>query len=351
MADKKKKNWIILGSIVFIVYIFAASTPIGSETVLRPLWLEHPDESSEADKTASVPFHTRGQFGYVDKDGKFGLVRQRGERNSLSSEFWSDYGRTNDSTDIFSRDGTRLFAASVRGYPFFSDGRIFMVGPEQNYVVELDRAGNEKWRRDFPSVVTCADAAAGLAVFGMLDGSFELVDERGTRVFGFEPGGSRLAVIASARLSPDGKRIAVVSGIDPQRFVLFERSGSAYKVAHHEYIDRGFRRPVQAAFAGGGRYVVFEREAGLAIHEISARRTTTIQVGGIIAAYEDEAADGRFFLISDLGEHRELVGIKLPAEVFMRAPFSSAENFIARRGARLYVAGAVSVAALEIKTK
>lgn len=353
MAEKKRRNWIVLGSIAFVVYIFAASTPIETETVLRPVWLRQPKESSaEApSKSALVPFLNVKSFGYFNPEGEFPLVKARGERTLISDRFWADYTASPDKIDLYGNDGKLLFSLAERGYPFVSDGKVFVVGSEQNQIIALDESGKAKWRRDFSSTITCADGGAGFSVFGFLDGSIEVLDAKGARVFTFEPGGSRLPMIAAVRLSKDGKKIAVISGIDPQRFILLEKSGNSYKVAHHEYLDKGFRRPVQTAFVANDRYVAFERERGLAVYDVSSRKTAVIGIKGRIVSFEDEGEDRRFFLISDLGSHRELVGLKLPSEVFMRAPFLGGESFITRRDGRVYLGGNGAVAALDINTK
>ncbi|MFA6505522.1 MAG: hypothetical protein WCT14_05450 [Treponemataceae bacterium] len=353
MAEKKRRNWIVLGSIAFVVYVFAASMPIGTETVLSPAWLRQPKEpvSESRAKDDSVPFHTNKLFGYFNPEGDFTLVKTRNERTVISDRYWADFEKTPASIDLYGSDGKLRYSIAERGYPYFADNRIFIVGVEQNQIIALDDAGKGKWRHDFPSIITCADAAAGFSVFGLLDGSIEVLDAKGSRLFAFEPGGSRLPVIAAVRLSSDGKKVAIISGVDPQRFILLERSGQTYKVAHHEYMDRGFRRPVLASFIAGDKFVAFERENGLAIYDVSARKTVIVDTKGRIVDFEDQGARKRFFLIVDNGANRELIGINLPNEVFMRAPFLSSDTFITRRNDRIYLGGNGFIAALDIKNK
>jgi hypothetical protein len=238
-----------------------------------------------------------------------------------------------------------------RGYPFFSDGRVFIIGPEQNSIAALDGKGVTTWRRDLSAPITCADASAGLLLVGLLDGSVELLNTSGERIFGFDPGGSRLPVIVAAKLSRDGRRIALICGVDPQRFLLLERSGTSYKVAYHEFLERGFRRAVKAAFVDDERRVVFEREGSLGVYDIGARKSWKTPMGGDIVAMEESGADGRLFLLVVAGNRKELVGLRLPDDIYLRAPYSSATSFIARRGNRLYLGGDDSIAAFDIATR
>ncbi len=348
MPGKKRKNWIILGSAAFVAYVFAASAPIGDETILRPAWLKPLEKTEGKVDGELIPFLTSTHLGYFNAAGDFPLVERRNERTAISPLLWANYAKTDESIKIFGRDGAPRCAVESRGYPYMADGRTFVVGVEQHSVAEIDENGKERWRRDFEAPITCADAASGMALFGLLDGTVELIGRNGELVFTFEPGGSRLPVIAAARISPDGERIALISGVDPQRFVLLSRSGQTYKVVHHEYLDKGFRRPVLAAFVDKGKYVVFEREKGLEVYDTASRKSAVLDIGGAILAFEDETDDKRFFLIADSGDYRELVGVALPAGVFMRAPYLGQEKYIARRGSRLYLGGDGTIAALDI---
>jgi hypothetical protein len=352
MAEKKRRNWILLGAAAFVVYLFTASSPIGSEMVLEPAWLRL-TATADNSKTEGelVPFRTSRHFGYFDAAGHLSIVREMSGRFALSDFAWTEYPAVPASLDIRSPTDEALMHSEERGYPFFADGRVFVVGSEQNSIAALDSAGATIWRRDFAAPMTCADAAAGLLLIGLLDGSVELLSEAGELVFAFEPGGSRLPVIVAAKLSQDGRRIALISGIEPQRFLLLERSGTSYKVAYHEFLERGFRRAVKAAFVDGERRVAFEREGALGVYDIGSRKSWATPLGGDIVAMEESGADGRLFLILIAGNRKELVALRLPDTIYMRAPYRSGASFITRRENRLYLGGDDSIAAFDIATR
>jgi hypothetical protein len=153
-------------------------------------------------------------------------------------------------------------------------------------------------------------------------------------------------------LSRDGSRIAVVSGIDKQRFLLLERSGESYRVLYHEFLGEGFRRPVHIAFIDQDSRVAFEREEGLGIYGISSRTGVKLPLEGRILGFDGGGEDNLFFLITAPSEEeKRLVAVRLPGTVIMEAPFKSAAAFLGRRGSRIYVGGGTTLASFELGKK
>jgi hypothetical protein len=208
-----------------------------------------------------------------------------------------------------------------------------------------------QWRYDFSAPITSLDAAAGFALAGCLDGTMELIDQAGRRVYAFEPGGSRIPIILGARISMDGKKIALISGIDPQRFLILERFDESFKVVYHEFLDDGFRRPVYVSFIDMGKAVAFERSDALGIYELGARSSKIIHVDGRIIGMEEDGSSRQLFVLSAEGEHKHLVGIKLPDRVSTKASFRSEKTFIARIGKSLYLGGDGVLAAFDLGRK
>jgi hypothetical protein len=174
-------------------------------------------------------------------------------------------------------------------------------------------------------------------------------------VFFFEPGGSRYAVILGCVISRDGSRMGIISGVDDQRFLLLERFGGPdgeYKVIYHEFLEDGFRRPVHITMIDQDRWIVFEREGGLGVCEISSRQGTKIPLAGEIAALDHAGGQGLFFaVVSRPAGGKTLVGIRLPGSIIMQAPFKSGEAFLGRTGSRLIVGGGSTLASFELEKK
>jgi hypothetical protein len=197
------------------------------------------------------------------------------------------------------------------------------------------------------------DAAAGLIVTGSLDGTVELLDGNGRlAVPPNEPGGSRLSVILGCRISRDGSKLAIVSGIDPQRFLLLERFGDSYKVIYHEFLAEGFRREVFLAFVDNDRRVVFERNGGLGIYTIQTRNSVYLPLDGDVYALDGSGENGLLFVITaGGGQRKNLVMIRLPGTKIIAAPFTSESAFLGRQGSRLFIGGGTTMASFDLDKK
>jgi hypothetical protein len=353
VVKKKYKIRLLIGAVVFIIYFFAAARPIPVESILVPRWLNslesnypvYLNDTSPTPGGALVPFDLGYRFGYVDEAGNFAINRIKRGYVSLSDKLWTEYEASPDLIEVHHVEKDRVLALEARGYPLFLDNRIFLVGKGQNSLSLVDTDGRLLWTYDFAAPLTDIDAAAGLVLAGSLDGTVELLDGEGKRVFFFEPGGSRLPVILGCRISQDGSRLAIVSGFDDQRFLLLEKLGDSYKVSYHEFLGDGFRRAVHIAFIDQDRRVVFERAGGLEIYEIPARRRRFLALEGTIAALDDKGGGGLFFVINALPDARkELVEVRLPGTIVMKAPFVSDNVFLRREGDVLYTGGGSTLA-------
>jgi hypothetical protein len=362
----KAKTWLILGTAIFFIYFFAAARPVPPETVLIPLWLS----STETDLTVplvtaeatahslqtGIPFRTENNFGYIDRGGNFIFKKALESNISLSAEYWAEYDSEPDQITVYNPSGeTYAVIDNPRGYPFFLDGRCFLVNSEQNALAEIDRSGAAAWTYDFSGQLTCVDAAASLLVTGSLDGIVTILDNKGKPVFIFEPGASRYPVILGCAISRNGTRVALVAGIDGQRFILLEKFGASpgeYKVVYHEFLEGGFRRPVHVSFAEDDRWVIFERSGGFGVYEIGSRRLRKVRLDGEIQVIDRSGNMGIVFSIvsRSLNENneKELVGIKLPGKVMLEMPFKSGDVFFDRIDSQLLIGGGQTLISFDI---
>jgi len=365
----ERRVWFIAGIALFAAYFFIAARPIPLETVLIPCWIS----SIESDAPVSlgggpvrdsggfsadrkIPFSMDGQFGYISRNGFFSVNQVKKANISLSPERWAEYEAEPERITVYdSSSETLTVIENPRGYPFFLDGRIFLISSEQNVISEMDRSGAVSWTYEFPAPLTCVDAAAGMVLAGSLDGVIGLLDGRGRQVFTFEPGGSRYSVILGCAMSRDGSRLAVVSGINDQRFLVLERFGanaSDYKVVYHEFLNDGFRRPVHITFVENDRWVVFERDGGLGFYEISARQAGKVALNGEISAIDQSGGQGMVFvIISRFRDAKELIGIRLPGRIIIESPFRSEEVFLGRIDSRLIIGGGQTLVSFDLEKK
>ena len=356
MANKKKVYFSILAIFAFIAYTLLAAQPVPPETILSNNWLVSLDNDQDAEGHSVdkllIPFRLGKRFGYVDINGNIFFNKEQEQTVSLSPEFWTEFNpapRVLVINDPLS--GAEIILENPFSYPVFLDGRILLISKDQTSLEEIDKEGKVLWRHDFEAPLTCIDAAGGYILTGTLDGIIDLLDGQGNTLFpSFAPGASRIPVILGCRISSNGSKLAIVSGIDKQRFLFLEWYGNNdYRVTHHEFLlGEGFRREVQMAFIDNDTCVVFEQEAGLGVYNVKSRSTVTLPLPGQmegfpvrLEALDEEGADGFFFYISSgtsRGEKR-FVALKLPDKELINIPFKSEVSFLTRRGKDLFIGG------------
>ena len=376
----KKKIWVAAVIVFFIAYFFLAAQKIPRQMVLVPRWISSLESGETvlmdeiADTENILPFIMGSRFGFVrQNDGRFSINRTAKSNVSLSGKHWAEYEAEPSRVTIYDNTGeTYAVIEDPRGYPFFfatggsgatysgaddgrGQGRIFIIGSEQNSISEIDASGSVSWTYEFAAQVTCVDAARGLLLAGSLDGSIVIIDSMGRKVFSFEPGGSRYPVILGCAISRDGSRLGIISGVDNQRFLYLEHFGASpgdYKVVYHEFLGDGFRRPVFINFVENDRWVIFERTGGLGLYEAGSRQAAKVNLDGEISAVDQSGGMGLIFTIISRAENmKELAGIMLPDKVMVAAPFKSDDIYLGRADSRLLIGGGQTIISFELERK
>ena len=360
-----------MGTVVFAVYFFCAARPIPLETVLVPRWLNSLEygkpvylgdapaeagEDEEYDEGSLVPFELGSRFGYFDRDGRFAINQAKKANVSLSPQRWAEYDSEPDRITVNSPGGEALAVIeNPRGYPFFLNGKTFVVNSEQNAISAIDDSGSPLWQYEFASPLTCVDSAADLVLAGSLDGVAGVLDSSGRQVFSFEPGGSRYSIILGCAISRDGSKLALISGIDDQRFLLLERFGNSasdYKVVYHEFLGSDYRRPVYISFIEDDRWIVFERDGGLGFFELGSRLSGKVELDGELSAIDHSGGQGLLFAVVSRPQNaRELIGIRLPDRLIIKAPFKSGEVFLGRHDSRLFAGGKQTLISFDLEKR
>ncbi len=344
MAKKKKRVWIPIVVVLFILYIFFAAQPVQIENILQYQWITSiASEITDAGQVQGslIPFSLNNKFGYIDEWGKLSFNKIKDGNVSLSNSRWAEYAGIPEEIEIKSPLDEELFSLSdPKGYPFFLDERNFLIGKEQNSISTIDDSGRVLWTYEFDAPITCVDAKANLLFVGLLNGTVILLNNTGNAVFSFDALGSRIAVMYACKISDDGKKLAAVSGLDEQRFLLFEQYSDSYRVTYHEYIGEGYRRPVHLSFVDSDRRVVYERAGGIGIYDIESRESSMVPLEASVYAIESSGIDDMLFVITSLpNNEKNLITISYPGTVTGRAPFKTESVFMSRSDSSLIIGG------------
>jgi hypothetical protein len=342
--------------LVFLGYTLFTASPVPEETVLEKGWIrsfesaytESGAVAGNAENLEFFPFEIvlpgTIRFGFFNREGAFTMNRVTQKNLSLSESRFAEYEAVPRSLEVKNAaDETVARFEHTNGYPLFlngdgPNGKTYLVHFEQNAVSEISGEGDVLWTYTFASPITCVAGAQGRFLVGTLGGTVELLDEKGRRGFFFETGGSRITCIYGVAVSRDLSHIAVISGMDDQRFLLFEQSAGSYRITHHEFIGDGKRRPVRIQFIDNDTRLAFECDEGLGLYEIKSRMSYHIPLDGEIAAIDGEGGSGLLFLVTREEENRNyLICVQYPASVIMKTPFQSKAVFLRRADGDLFV--------------
>ncbi len=145
--------------------------------------------------------------------------------------------------------------------PVFVSGN-WKISPMESYLglQILDDKGTMLWSRTRSSPLTCFSQSADLLAAGDASGLVEIYDRQGKVVSSFRPGGSRYEVIYQVALSPSGRRVLVLSGLEPKRLVILEKGLEDYKPIQHERVEDNRRFSTELRWLDEEHYLFSDRD-------------------------------------------------------------------------------------------
>jgi hypothetical protein len=291
-ARKKRPVRLFLAALLIIIlYFIIFPYPLGREIVAKPVWavpVEGPSASASGagdGAAAPSPFQLGDMFGYVTPAGGILHAEKTLFRVSLSEAGFVNYTRLGTDWIMYDPAGSRLFSFSGRGYPLLGpDGkRLFNIKSDLSGVIELNRAGETLWERDFPTLMTSLSTQGDSLLVGLLNGALLLLNRQGSPVFELSPGGSRIPVILGCAVSPDSALLATVSGIDPQYLTVLEGQGAAYAPVAKMTLSSDFRRELRMGFSPDSRFLGVEGRRAVGLFDPASARMSWINLRGDLA--------------------------------------------------------------------
>jgi hypothetical protein len=332
--EKKHHSVIVLGALIFAAYFFVAAQPLGKELSFVPAWVASTTADVQPDPAAGQkiegdlrPFTLGSRSGYFTPDGALPLCFDNSAGRAVSPGFYETADSTAGKHQFISPDASLKFSANADGIAQFKSGRLFFFNPDNTGVAEFLPTGSFAWKRDFASVLTVFDASRDTFVAGSINGELSILSKKGTPLYEFAPGGSRLPVILGAALSADGRLAASVSGIDPQRFILYERRGQGYKIVYHQYLASDFRRHVPIKVSADNRYVFYEQPGAVAVFDTRTRVTKRVPTQGRLCSVLTEGPRGLVCLLTSGGKGAHFIAIKPLDTVVMDVQFAGTAFF------------------------
>jgi hypothetical protein len=274
-----------------LLYLFLFPQPSGKEGYFKAVWSlavpERPGPPAPAAAGAAGGsrqswFRAGRYFGYVRLDGRLLYAAEVLHGVALSELGFINYPQVAD--NFVFQDTAGRFQYGVRGYGYPvldpSGERLYAVSTDLSGLKRLDRDGEVLWSAGFFSPITSLALSEDQCAVGLLDGTLKLLDSGGRVAQDFHPEPSRIPVILGAALSPE--RLAVLSGIDPQRLTILERRGAEYAPLESLATGSDLRRPATLGFTADGRFLAYETDSGLALRDLR-RRASSVLPGRLLA--------------------------------------------------------------------
>ena len=349
----RKTNYLLLifggGLLLYLVFFPVA---LGKELVLLPAWNASLGDGTDSggagkktvtlasDKPDAFGFIMGGRIAYLSRGGSLSYQEPIMYSAAVSDEYFINYSSVPDTLYLKNSAGRIVSSLSERGYPFIRSGRLFTFDSDREGIGEWDFSGEPVWRKRFASIITDVSVNSTSVLVGLLDGDAFLLDEKGSEAAVLSPGGSRLPVIYAVSVSSDDNLIAIISGMDPQRFLLYQRKKDSFKPVYHTELNSDFRRRMLVSFSSDENYVLHEESGDVAIFDTRTQTISRIPVSGKTERIIPVDADRVVILTSESGmdgkKEYTLTELLYPDHIYMRIKLTAISAFVLPDGDSLF---------------
>jgi hypothetical protein len=342
LRRRRFRRYLALGFLLGLIYLLAFPVLSGREGYFQPAWaraLPGGEPQAPSGGTGRVSWFKAGRwFGYVRADGGLLYTAETLHGVALSDSGFISFAKLAENFVFQDPAGRFLSGFHAFGYPVLDEGggRLYSISTGLNGLSRLDRDGERLWSVEFFSPITSLALHADDCLVGLLDGTVKLIDVQGKIVQELVPQASRIPVILATAFSPDGRRLAVVSGIDPQLLTLLQRRGGSFAAEQVLQLGSDFRRGLALRFSADGRSLAFEAPDGLALLELGRREPGKIALPGRLLAL-DCASSGLLAVGSRHGGGSRLLLLQPPGSPLYVGEVAAGELFLRFDGASLLI--------------
>jgi len=298
----KARSIAFLCILLFIIYFFVFARSAGKELIVVPKSVTALRDLNSPPARGAGPFlaiqNTRGA-GFIDEEHEL-VSYYSGDRIALDKEWIAIYRE--NGLQLLKPTGRIIsrFADSV--YPIERDGNLYLADDSGNLSKVDPTNGARIWEKNYISRLTSIDARADRTLVGLLDGRIELIDKNGKVLLSYKPGGSRVEAIYGAIISNDESKIALIAGLEPQRFLILEERRSIFRPIHHHNTASDYRRPISMGFIRNDRQVLYEGDGGVEVFDMNTKRLSEEGIPGTILRWIDNLAPETLTVLEAVGK-------------------------------------------------
>jgi hypothetical protein len=184
-------------------------------------------DSSVTDATSLLALKSNDLAGFFDRERR--LVSLYSSDRMAVDDRWIAVSEP-DSVRILDPDGRLRSRIAVRAYPISRNGHLYLYDGSAGRLNRIDPSnGRVMWTKEYLASVTVLDGRQDRTLVGLLDGRIEVISEDGDVELEYRPGGSRVEAVYGGALSESGSSVALITGLDPQRFILMEEKKNGFR--------------------------------------------------------------------------------------------------------------------------
>lgn len=352
---KKTRKAVAACVAVSVLYILFAVRPLKKEIHFITRWTidcTKPDKNiPETDRQKLIPFKLGQVAGYFTQEGKLASLFTFPYKATLSQNEYALYSTGRNPIQIFSSTGEKTGEIEASGFPFFQEGRKYLMLPGGQSFAVLNDDGKIEWDfENYAPITAFSTTQAGIAA-GYADGTILVFDNSGKIQQQFAPGGSEYNIILGLALSEDGSLIASVCGQNNQRFILARKEKGLTAIIYHEYLEAQTNRQVVIKFSNDSSHCYFAHKDCLGIIDIKEAKTKHIPVQGSILSIL-ETDDGKAVFVLSKNNGKYFVSIIQNYSTYSGSFSFKADNaFIALKGNSLFVGRDSSISRIDVEEK
>lgn len=267
MSDRKN---IVIAALVFVLFFLLFPLRLGSNLNF------HSNESGDLLLENSIlsenkiPFVFKDRAGYFSTDLKYSWSVGIKDGITLLSDGYINNTRGDNSIVFYDFDGNEKYSVKDEGFPFSISDRLFVLSRDRKSLCEIVN-GDKKWTKVFNYIITTISGNEGNIAIGFMNGSFAIVNSNGEIFYDYEPGGSRVSIIYSCALSDDSRYLAIISGLEPQRFIIYEKKESEYRPIYTMNLKDEVRKSLKVFIMPDNRSIFIESLSGFYIVDIDLK--------------------------------------------------------------------------------
>lgn len=305
----KQRGVFLIGLIIITFYYFFFPQESGKELVVSPdslISLENPEITVTPLPGQTLAIHNGRRAGFVSMDHDL-MTLYTSDKMAVDDHWLAISG--SNGLEIQEPDGRLISRISDSSFPISRNGHLFLYRDVFGILSKIDPAsGRILWEKEYISPLTVLDGRTGRTLVGLLDGRVQLIDDSGTVLLEYRPGGSRVQAIYGGALSSDGSGIALIAGLDPQRFILLEERKNGFRPVAHHNTETDFRHYVPMGFVRDNQRVLYESGDFVAAVDTSGYEIQSLDLSGRLLGWIDNIMPDSLIL---LGENKGEVTLKM----------------------------------------